>query len=451
VGKTGRISRPVTTFDEWTLTIAGWLRPRVGSGIVTVTESPSLGVVPSTGVTTAAGLKWPWSRKTARRISSPGGPGQAVTVVPPSGGGSAQEIRVGPGEDGSVPASGRGVTLLQFRRVLPPSAWLRASILWADDLAAIWPENPPMPFDSAQEQALNEILLLEREKLFQERYIPPDLADVNAETVRAALAPAGAHQLVAESWQDGGSAVGLVPDMADQLLEYDAETFVYPDKFPEPVLEELKRLNLVERGLGGGYVMARAEALNWLLAAYASALAKSSEGRLIPDVEEPAQARKIAAPLGGAEGIRQAVVIAIRGAATPNLQTDFRRFIDFRKDDKNERARQDYIGQLMKLWNMCAVGGPEHADKQLADQVTADLRKARDSYFKRVGAQSLAAQTLTSLGAVIPLAAAAPLAAIAGALASVGAAAVTVAVRTNAPAYVRRASNAELLAPMASL
>ncbi len=49
--------------------------------------------------------------------------------------------------------SRQGVTLLQFSRVIPSSAWLRASILWADDLAAVWPMPEPAPLSHAHPRA----------------------------------------------------------------------------------------------------------------------------------------------------------------------------------------------------------------------------------------------------------------------------------------------------------
>jgi len=73
-------------------------------------------------------------------------------------------------EEGRMDATAepsRHLTLLQFRRVIPSSAWLRASILWADDLAAIWPMREPEPLNRAQEQPLQEVWSLLNAGYFQ--------------------------------------------------------------------------------------------------------------------------------------------------------------------------------------------------------------------------------------------------------------------------------------------
>ena len=134
----------------------------------------------------------------------------------------------------------------------------------------------------------------------------------------------------------------------------------------------------------------------------------------------------------------------------PDLKTDFQRFIDFRGNEKNERARKDYIEQLTTLWDLCARGGPEHAAEQIGVRVTNDLRKARESYFQRVSSQSLAGAGLSLCGAVIPLHAPHPVQVLIGAILTAGGAAATITVRKNAPTYIRAASKSELLAPTVS-
>jgi hypothetical protein len=349
--------------------------------------------------------------------------------------------------------SRHGVTLLQFLRVIPSSAWLRASILWADDLAAMWPMREPTPLDQAQEQPLQEVWSLLNAGLFERKYLYDFFSHMTASAMAQALdeaESARASKPHPEGWEDGGPAVGpdLVPAGPDHA-EYDPDTFLYPDKLPEAMTRELARRHLIRpRPDGRGYTAASAEFLNRLLAGYARVLQARSGGYLLPDVEEPGQARRIAAPLNTGE-TRQALVLTLRGGVAPDLQTDFQRFIDFRAVDKNERARRDYIGQLTSLWDLCARGGPEHAHKQVLGRVAADLGKARESYFKRVTAQALMGQALTSFSVLIPLAAAHPPAAVVGALTAIAGSAVTVAVRNDAPRYIRRATQSELLAPTA--
>jgi hypothetical protein len=347
----------------------------------------------------------------------------------------------------------QSVTLLQFRKVVPASPWLRASILWADDLAAIWPMGrQPTPFNAAQEQSLDEITLLEDANLFHPRHIAyfPHRAFI-ANVLEQALA-SDASAPLDRAWQDGGSAVGSITPLADLLsLEYDPETFVYPGKLPIWVTEQLISRNILRPFPDGrGYVIASRDALDRLLAAYATVLYEIFDGRLVPDVEEPAQARRIAAPIGNGETC-QGLVLTLRGAVRPDLQTDFRRFIDFRLDTGNERDRKDYIDQLTHLWNLCARGGEDHAFSQTIVQVTTDLRKARESYFKRFDAQKLTIAGLVSFGAVIPLQAGHPPAVIAGALANVAASVLTVTVRNGAPKYIRNATKSELLAPIGGI
>jgi hypothetical protein len=346
----------------------------------------------------------------------------------------------------------QGVTLLQFLRVIPSSAWLRASILWADDLAAVWPMHEPTPLSHAQEQPLQEVWSLLDAGLFKRVYLYRLFSPMTNADVATMLDEAGivnASQLASRGWQDGEPAAGPAATPDHRVTEYDADTFLYPGKLPGPVIRELARRSLIWSRTGSrGYTVAGGEILDQLLAIYARVLHERSGGRLLPDVEEPDQARRIAAPLAIGE-TRQALVLTVRGALTPDLQTDFQRFIDFRAVEKNERARREYIDQLTSLWDLCARGGLDHAREQVLARVAADLSKARDSYFKRVTSQMLTAQALTSLGVVLPLAAAHPAAAVAGAIATIGASVVTVTVRNGAPRYIRRATQSELLAPTA--
>jgi hypothetical protein len=311
----------------------------------------------------------------------------------------------------------------------------------------------PTPLSHAQEQPLQEVWSLLNAGLFERKYISGLFSPMTTAAVTRILDEAnsagisGSH---AEGWEDGGAAAGPSPvSVGHQVTEYDPDTFMYPDKLPGMVTGQLTERKFIRpRPDGHGYTVTSAELLGRLLAVYARVLQERSGGVLLPDVEEPSQARRIAAPLNTGE-TRQALVLTVRGAVTPDLQTDFQRFIDFRAVDKNERARRAYIEQLTGLWNLCARGGQEYAHKQVMSRIAADLGRARESYFKRVTTQMLTAQALTSFGVVLPLAATHPAVAIAGALATVGASVVTVAVRNDAPRYLRRATQAELLAPMA--
>lgn len=350
--------------------------------------------------------------------------------------------------------SPQSVTLLQFMRVIPSSAWLRASVLWADGLAAIWPMGEFTPFSAAQEQSLREAMSLLDVGLFEPKYIADLFSPMTAASVAQILdnaESAGAGRLPRQGWEDAGPAAGPGLVAARRhLAGYDPDTFIYPDKLPDVVTRALARRNLIRpQPDSGGYTVASAELLDQLLAVYARLLQARSGGCMLPDVEEPGQARRIAAPLD-TEDAHDALVLTLRGAIRPDLQTDFQRFIDFRTNDQNERARRDYIEQLTGLWaHLSARGGPEHARKQIIERAAADLRKARQSYFDRVPARMLTAQALATFGVVLPLAAGHPAAAVAGALATIGASVVTVAVRNDAPTYLRRATQAELLAPTA--
>lgn len=336
---------------------------------------------------------------------------------------------------------------------MPASAWLRASILWADDLAAIWPaDGRPTPFSATQERSLEEMQLLRQADLFKPQFIfdLPYSAPL-ARAIDAAVLPDSAPR--DEAWQDGGSAVGppISASTGPRPREDVHDRFIYQNKLPEWATDLLRSRHMLEpRPPGTGYVLASADAVDRLLAAYATVLCETFGGRLVPDVEEPAQARRIAAP-SHAGGSRQAVVLTLRGAVTPDLQTDFRRFIDFRLDAGHERARRDYIEHLTALWDLFARGGEDHAAEQTIAQVTNDLRKARDSYFKRVSKQTLIAQGLVSLGVVLPLLAADPVAAVAAAAASVAGSVITVTVRNDAPKFIRNATKAELLATVGGI
>lgn len=345
------------------------------------------------------------------------------------------------------------VTLLQFLRVVPSSAWLRASILWADDLAAMWPGREVEPLNQAQEQPLREVWSLLNAGLFERKTLLDFFSSMTAPAMAQALDEAQsacASKPGAEGWEDDGPAVGPDPvPTRRSLAEYDPDTFLYPDKLPEGMTRELAKRDLIRPHADGrGYTAASAEFLDRLLAGYARVLQARSGGYLLPDVEEPGQAWRIAAPLNTGE-TRKALVLTLRGGVAPDLQTDFQRFIDFRLDEKNERARRDYIEQLTSLWDRCARGGPDNARKGVLDRVAADLGKSRESYFKRVTAQALIGQALTSFSVLIPLADAHSPANVVSTFTAIAGSVVTVAVRNDAPVYIRRATRSELLAPTA--
>lgn len=352
------------------------------------------------------------------------------------------------------------VTLLQFLRVVPSSAWLRASILWADNLAAIWPMHGPTPRSPAQEKSLQEVRSLLDVGLFERKYLHGFLTPATVSNAARALNNAVSSKADAplyEGWNDDGPAAGSAPVPVwlkkmlfaeqDDLDQNDFNRFLYPGKLPTEVIRELTRQGVIMPGRGRyGYTLRSADFLDQLLAGYARLLHARSGGRLLPDVEESGQARRIAAPVD-AETSCRALVLTLRGAVKPDLETDFQRFIDFRANAKNERARQDYLEQLTRLWDDFARGGPDNASEQMLGQVAADLDLARQSYLKRVAAQTLAGQVLTSISVIIPLAVAHPLPAVVGALSALGGSAVTVTVRNDAPIYIRRATKSELLAP----
>ena len=273
----------------------------------------------------------------------------------------------------------RSVTLLQFRRVIPASSWVRASILWADNVSAIWPtDDQPTPFDHVQEQSLEEIAQLQSAGLFWPQHIfglsgIEAVASILEKLQRISI---GTSFSRTKTWRDGGSAVGPIPATSNSPpFKYSPETFVYPNKVPNLLTEALIERNIT-RPSGTGYIVSNADILDDLLAAHAIVLHEISYGRVVPDVEEPAQARRIAAP-SGYENTRQALVLTLRSAITPDLETDFRRFIDFRLKKSNERARKDYIEQLTGLWDLCSRGGAKHARAETIRRVTTDLRKAR--------------------------------------------------------------------------
>lgn len=372
----------------------------------------------------------------------------------------------------------QGLTLLHFLRCLPPTDWLRRSILWADDLAVIWPENEPTPFTDEEEQSRREIDWLREAGFFRPEYI----STLRKSSIRKALETIGVGDppTLSDPWINGAPAVGRGALALEHRLDLSMsryrqldfvtlgaspwvarkfhlpENFVYPKKFSREYYETMLAQDLIQPSPDDrGFIVADLGSLERLLSAAACVLHESSHGRLIPDVTIPSQARIIAAPPHEGEErdteVRDALVLAVRGAMAPNLQTDFQRFIDFRLDDKNERARQDYVVALVNLWKLCSDGGTEHALEEVVRKVALDARQAGDSYFKRVGKKTLVSQGLTSFAAVIPLAIAHPPALIVAALSAVGASAIPLTVRKGAPKYVRSASAAGLLASTASL
>jgi len=70
--------------------------------------------------------------------------------------------------------------------------------------------------------------------------------------------------------------------------------------------------------------------LDRLLAAYACVLHQTSGNRLVPDTRTPVDSRRLAAPSLGVQ-TQHALATSLPGVVAPNLSTDIRRFIDFRK------------------------------------------------------------------------------------------------------------------------
>jgi len=199
----------------------------------------------------------------------------------------------------------------------------------------------------------------------------------------------------------------------------------------------------------GGYLVERPELLNRLLAAYACVLHQTSGGRLVPDTRTPVDSRRLAAPSLGAE-TQHALATSLPGVVAPNLSTDIRRFIDFRKDDKNERHRRNYIEELTNFWHKCSVGGAQHADAQLLTKVSKDVVAAAHAYERRIPSEELASFGLGSTGVVLPLMAGHPLPILVGAIASVFGMCIPIAVRNGAPKYIVRATKTGLIAPVAT-
>jgi hypothetical protein len=160
--------------------------------------------------------------------------------------------------------SHQGVTLLQFMRVIPSSAWLRASVLWADGLAAIWPMGGFTPFSPGQEESLQEAMSLRAAGLFEPKFI----SDLFSPMIAASMAQmldeaesAGTGGQRGRGWEDDSSAAGPGWEATtSHLPRYNPDTFIYPDKLPDVVTTELARRNLITpRPGGGGYDVASAE------------------------------------------------------------------------------------------------------------------------------------------------------------------------------------------------
>jgi hypothetical protein len=337
---------------------------------------------------------------------------------------------------------------MHFRSCLPGTDWLRRSVLWADDLAAIWPRSDPIPFGLAQQQSWREIDELRQARLFMPEYIfeRDDIAQATLKELRAI----GAGEPVSESWRDGAPAVGRIPPRDETELRLnDPSMYVHPEKLPQALTVKLLDRKLIKPVRSGhGYEFSSPTILDDLLDAGACALYTLSGGRLLPDVAEPAQARRIAAPRASPQGA-DAVVLAVNGATTPNMRTDFRHFIDFRLDARNERARRDYIDELVEVWGLCSDGPPGHAAGEVAKRMSADLEKARASYFDRVGLRNLIIGGLGLFAAVIPLAAGLTAPNVLVALAGMGVFASAVTVRNDAPRFVRSMADSDLLASTA--
>lgn len=325
-------------------------------------------------------------------------------------------------------------------------------MLWADDLAAIWPASLPRARSSNEEQSLRELLELEHAGLFSPKNLasrPIDLSKTLEE-----LRWIGADAPIDAAWEDGAPAVGQTRPaefIAGEEGSDDIDRFMYLEKLGPENVAELKRRGLLTPHPDGlGYVVWSAQVLDRLLAAAACMLHDVSHGRLVPYVETPVQARRLAAPSAPVD-TRHAIVVELPGVVTPNLTVDLRRFIDFRLDEANDQARRDYIDTLTEVWCLCSDGGAEHAFHEVVRTVENDLRKASKTYLDRVSRRDLAALGLGAMSWLIPLASTHPPAVVAAAFCSAGALATTVVVRKGAPRYVRSAEIAGLLATTAEL
>jgi hypothetical protein len=318
-------------------------------------------------------------------------------------------------------------------------------MLWADHLGAVWPASMPRARSDEDKLAFQHLSVYNSAGFFTERRVHIEDSLEFERDLEQALASAD-H----ESWLEKGSTTSFTGILPTPGRVGDDRLF-YMDKFPENIKEMLLRTGMAKVAETTGMLKvssnAKARVLMNALVNYAEPPGAASQDLpMTLDAEDDVALTQAAAP--GENGPhRPAVSVPI-----PVIEGEWgdiapQRLIDFRANDANERARQDYLNEVARRLGQAASNPADTTDDAASRMIGRDLELATRSLGERVGALGLAGLAFSTVGTLAPISASdAPpeLLGAGAAVAGLGLTAYTTLRRSPAHGYLRRARKAGL-------
>lgn len=335
--------------------------------------------------------------------------------------------------------------VVSFPKAIPSRTWMADRMLWADHLGAVWPASVPRARSDEDKLAFEHLSAYNSAGFFTERRIHIEDSLEFERDLEQALASAD-HDV----WLEKSSTTAFTGILPTSVRVADDRLF-YLDKFPENIKEMLLRTNMAKVTESTGMLQvtskAKARMLMNALVNYAEPWGAAAQDLpLTLDAEDDDALAQAAAP--GEDGpYRPAVSVPI-----PVIEGEWgdvapQRLIDFRANDANERARQDYLNEVARRLEQASRRAAETTDDAASRMIGRDLELATRSLGERVGAVGLAGLAFSTVGTLAPISAsdAAPeLLGAGAAVAGLGLTAYTTLRRAPAHGYLRRARKAGL-------
>ena len=290
--------------------------------------------------------------------------------------------------------------IVSFPKVLPSKEWMAQRMLWADHLGAVWPMDAPTPRSTADEAALADARAYMKAGFFTPCRVPWDASPQLLADLQVSLR---LPDSAAKKWlRSVGTAIGDV--VKPDLSEPDDNQFFYFSKFPADVRKVLLRTRVATKD-GHGLVVRTAEQANALLCALA-VHAEPADPLEMPRTLETSNAAalaRVAAPRPKAESQPAVVVeLPVLGGLTAGIEA--RQIIDFRMDEKSERARQSYLDEVSRhVADKMRLEASGSAAQVASLRLERDLRLASQSFIKRLRSAGATGVGLTAVSTLVPL------------------------------------------------
>jgi hypothetical protein len=335
--------------------------------------------------------------------------------------------------------------VVSFPKAIPSRTWLADRMLWADHLGAVWPASMPRARSDEDELAFQHLSAYNSAGFFTERRVHVEDSLEFERDLEQALASADHDAWLQKS--STTSFTGILPTpgrVADDRL-------FYMDKFPENIKEMLLRTGIAKVAEPTGMLKvtsnAKARVLMNALVNYAEPWGSAAQDLpLTLDAEDDDALAQAAAP--GEDGPQRPAV----SVPVPVIEGEWgdiapQRLIDFRANDANERARQDYLNEVARRLEQATNSAACTADDAASRMIGRDLELATRSLGERVGALGIAGLVFSTVGTLAPISlsdAPPELLGAGAAVAGLGLTAYTTLRPSPAHGYLRRARKAGL-------